>query len=159
MNYERIEVFNLWETEMNRSRLLYAQFDATPEIGKRYYVNKVANRDDCALISEKIVRGIEAFYYSVAALNYTPQISLDGKEYNVITFADLSQVVVTLAKSQSDIRMYRIPLISLTHGIQLELKRYKLDIDLGQSYIEFNDNTFTTGLPFVIPIHFFWDDK
>lgn len=153
-----IEVFNLFETEMDRCRLLYMQFNTAPVAGKRYYINKISKREDCAFVQEQIIRGIELYYYSVAALNFTPTIQLDGNTFNVIRFADIARVLVTLAKTQRDVKIYKSPMASLAHGIQFETRRYKLDIDFGQSFIEFTDVAFTTPFPMVIPFVCSWNE-
>lgn len=150
-----VELFNSFDTEFSNSRLVYMRIDTQPQIGKRYYINKLADRDGCAVINDVIVNGINSRWET------NPQmIQLDGKEYNILLDTDMSKILMSLAKNKPgtpDMLIYKMPIGAFRGDLIMEFRYFNLHLDLGNSFIEFVDVPLVTPLPAAIPLEFIWN--
>jgi hypothetical protein len=139
----------------------FLKFSVAAQANDRVYLAM-----DSAIDAAKIV-GIETHVH-IPFLNYDfgPIVQIDGITYNVITFAELRAMTLTLVDKTRRQCLSQYPFTGLYNAPAAfsipqkakQFRKFDLDILSGESYVTFNFAS-TVAAPFVAPITFYFNDK
>ena len=158
---------NYTPTQALRSQseeLVLLPFNTQPQANDRFYLPMNSELDNSLIV------GIETHSYTniLGGFPYDfPQtIQINGVSYNVITYAELASLTITIVDKNRRQSLCNYPAAALFNQVApgsttgFSTKKYtkfSLSILSGESFVTWTQNS-VTATPFVLPITFFYNE-